>query len=144
MGKTPFHRRAWHPARRMIVLTTVFALVVAPLVVILTHGPAAHQFAASMAAEIAEEIAEEIAAHGHAHGHDHSYAHDHAHDEDGDDRPGGSPGGHNPADHDHQLHALVCQAARALKPFPDEAQCAFNEVFRHLTPEGPRRPPRPV
>ena len=134
MGKTPFHRRAWHPARRMIVLTTVFALVVAPLVVILTHGPAAHQFAASMAAEIAEGIA----AHGHAHDHGHG------HDEDGDDRPGGSPGGHNPADHDHQLHALVCQAARALKPFPAEAHCAFSEVFRHLTPEGPRRPPRPV
>ena len=134
MGKSPFHGKMWHAARRMIALATVFALIVAPLVVILTHGPAAHAVAASMAAEMAEEIA----AHGHAH------EHGHAHDEAGHDHPGGSLGGHNPADHDHQLHALVCQATGAAKPFTDKAQCAFGDVFRHLTPDGPRRPPRPV
>ncbi len=132
MGKTPFHHRMSHTARRMIVLATVFAFIVAPLVVILTHGPAAHAAAASMAAEMAAEMAGEIAAHGHAH------------DEAGHDHPGGSLGGHNPADHDHQLHALLCQATGAAKPFPDKAPCAFGDVFRHLTPDGPRRPPRPA
>ena len=130
MGKTPFHHRAWRAARRMIVLATVVALIVAPLVVILTHGPAAHAAAASMAGE--------IAAHGHAH------ERGHAHDEAGHDHPGGSFGGHNPADHDHQLNALICQAASAPQPFPDRTPCAFSEAFQHLTPDGPRRPPRPV
>ena len=124
MGKIPFHRETWQAARRLIVLMTVLALVVAPIVVILTHGPAAHAVAASMA--------EDIAAHGHAH------------DEAGHDSPDGSFEGHNPADHDHQLHALVCQTAGALKPRPDKAQCASSDVFRHLTLEEPRRPPRLV
>ena len=128
MGKKPFRRRAWRAARRMIVLTTVLALIIAPLVVILTHGPAAHAAAASMAVDMAEEVA----------------AHGHAHEEAGHDRPGGLFGGHNPADHDHQLQALICQAANAPKPLADKTQCAFRDVFRHLTLEGPRRPPRPV
>ena len=133
MGKRPFHSMARRAAHRMIVLTTVFALIVAPLVVILTHGPAAYAVAASMAADIAEaDMAEEVAAQGHAH------------EDAGHDRPGGSFGGHNPADHDHQLQALICQTANAPKPLADKTHWAFSDVFRHLTVEGPRRPPRPV
>ena len=127
MGKKPFHRRTWHVARGLIVLTTVLALLIAPLVVILTHGPAAHEFAVSM-----PTMDVQSAAQGHAHskaGHDHQ---------------GGPLGGHSPADHDHQLHALVCQAVNAPKALPDKTQCAFSDVFRHLTPDGPSRPPRAV
>ena len=112
----------------MIVLATVFALVGAPFLVILTHGPAAH----AMAAEMAENIADEIAAHGHAH------------DEAGQDHQAGVFGGHNPADHDHQLHAVVCNAAGVANPLPHTAPCAVSDIFRTLTPEGPRRPPRSI
>ena len=126
MNRKSSHRRAWSVARGMIVLTTTLALVAALLVGILTHGPAAHAVAASMDVEMAEEIA----------------AHGHAHDEASHDHQGGSFGDHNPADHDHQLHALVCQTANIPKPLPDKAQSALSNIFRHLTPEGPRRPPR--
>ena len=51
MGKTPRHRRTWHAARNLIALTTAFALMVAPLVVILTHGPAAQATAAQVSAD---------------------------------------------------------------------------------------------
>ena len=126
MGMTLFHRKVWDAARHMVVLTTVFALVVTPLIVILTHGPAAHQVAASTTADIAGGIA----AHGHAHGEDDDGAHNWPF------------AGHNAADHDHQLQALVCQSAGAADARPDKARCAFDDAFRHLTPDGPRRPPR--
>ena len=128
MGKRPFHRRTWRAARSVIVLATVFALVVAPLVVILTHGPAAHAVAASTAVDMVEEIA----------------AQGHVHDKAGHEHQGGPLDGHNPADHDHQLHALLCQAGNAPKPRPDKAQCASGEALRNLTLKGPRRPPRAV
>ena len=112
----------------MVALATTAALIIAPLVVILTHGPAAHAAAASMAAEAAAAIA----AHGHTHG------------EAGDDHQGGSLAGHSPADHDHPLNALVCQATGAPKPLPDKAQCVFRDALRSLTPDGPRHPPRTV
>lgn len=131
MGETPCHRRTWHAARGMIALTIAFALIVAPFVVILTHGPAAHANVASVTVEIAEKIT------AHRHSHDEG----HSHDEAGHD---GSFAGHNPADHDHQLQALVCKAANAPIPMPDKNQCVLNDVFRHLTLEGPMRPPRSV
>ena len=130
MGETPRHRRTWHAARNLIALTTAFALIVAPLIVILTHGPAAHAAAASITTEIA------------AHGHDHS--HGHTHDDAGRDGHDGAHGSHNAADHDHQLHALVSQPTTAPKPLPDKARCAFSESCRHLAPDEPRRPPRQV
>ena len=128
VGKKPFRHRVWHAAYPLIVLTTVFALVVAPLVVILTHGPVVHEVSASMPADLAEEVA----------------AHGHAHDEAGNDDKSGPFDGHTAADHEHQLQALIYQAASTPQPLPDKAWCAFSEAFRHLTPEGPRRPPRPV
>ena len=130
MGETPRHRGTWHAARGMIALTAAFALIVAPLIVILTHGPAAHAAAASIPAE--------ITAHGHDHGHGHT------HDDAGRDGHGGPFGGHNPADHDHPLHALICQPTNAPKPLPDKSQCMSSDVFGNLTLEGPMRPPRSV
>ena len=128
MGERPRHRRTWQATRSLIALTIAFALIVAPLVVILTHGPAAQASAASITAEIA------------AHNHDHN--HGHTHDDAQRDRQDGPFGGHDPADHDHPLHALICQPTHAAKPLPDKNQCLFSDVFRHLTPDGPMRPPR--
>ena len=115
----------------MIALAAALALVLAPLIVIVTHSPAAYVAAASMTADLAADVAEEVAAHGHTHDH---AGHDHD----------GSFGAHNPADHDHQLYALIDPATSAPKPLPDKKQCAPGNVFRHLTPEEPRHPPRLV
>ena len=114
----------------MIALTTAFALIVAPLIVILTHGPAAQATAASITAEITA--------------HDRDHGHGHTHDDAGHDGHGGPFGGHNPADHDHPLHALICQPTNAPKPLPDKSQCVSSDVFGNLTLEGPMRPPRSV
>ena len=130
MGETPRHRRTWHAARNFIALTTALALIVAPLIVILTHGPAAHAAAVSIATEIA------------AHGHGHSHGHTHDDIERGvQDEPFS---GHNPADHDHSLLALICQTSSTPTPRPDKSRCAFSDVLRNLMPEGLRRPPRSV
>ena len=129
MGEKPRHRRIWQAARNLIALTTAFALMVAPLVIILTHGPAAQ---ATAAASTTAEIA--------AHGHDHS--HGHTHDDAGRDGHDGPFGGHNPADHDHQLQALICPPANTLAPLPDKSKCVLSDVLRNLMPEGPLRPPR--
>ncbi len=128
MGERCRHRGAWHAARGVIALTIACALIVAPLVVILTHGPAAHAAAASAIVDPG------------MHGHDHGPAHDDA----AHDRHGGPFGGHNPADHDHQLHALIGQPGNAPKPLAGESSCAFSDVFRNLTLDGPIRPPRRV
>ena len=130
MGKARHHRRIWHATRRIVALTSAFALILAPLVVILTHGPAAYAAAAS--------IETPIAAHHHSHGHDHG----HVHEETKHDHHGGLFAGHNPTDHDHQLHALICQPVTTAKPYPDKACGGFSNVFRQLTPEGLIPPPR--
>lgn len=114
----------------MVVLTTVFALLIAPLIVILTHCPTAHATAALAATEMA------------AHGNHHDHHHSHAHEDAGRDWLAGVFGAHNPADHDHQFHALICQPASAAERFADKAHCALNDAFRYLTLDGPMRPPR--
>lgn len=129
MGETPRHRRNWQAARVVIALTTFFALIVAPLIVILTHGPAAHASALSITTEIA------------AHGHEHN-SHGHTHDDTGHDGHDGQFGGHNPADHDHQLQALICPPANTPAPLPDKSKCVLSDVLRNIMPEGPLRPPR--
>ena len=63
MGDTPRHHRRTRagrsvPARDLIVLTTALALIVAPLIVIVPHGPTAQATASA-------SIPAEIAAHGH-------------------------------------------------------------------------------
>ena len=132
MGETPRHRRTRHAPRRMIALTTAFALIVAPLLLILTHGPAAQAAAASAPVEVA------------AHGHDHDQGHGHTHDDAERGGHGGSFGGHDPADHDHPLHALICQPTNTPQPLPDRSRCGLSDILRNLTLEGPRRPPRSV
>ena len=101
------------------MLMAVFALIIAPLIVTLTHGPGAHPNTTAMTAT-------------------HDLSHDHGPAE------SGSFGGHNPTDHDHQLQALICQPASALRPQPDKAHGILNDVLRDLRPEGPKRPPRLV
>ena len=132
LAGAPSHIQAWQTVRRLVVLTTALAMIVAPLVVILTHGPAA--------LAVDPSVTTQMAAHGHVHHHGHH--HGPAHDDASYGHAGGALGGHNPADHDHQLHALICQAASTASPHPDKAHGALSDVFRHLTPDGPRRPPR--
>lgn len=130
MGSGPLGYKLWNTGRHILVLATAFALITTPLALILTHGPAAHWAAASMTGDMADEFA--------GHGHVHDQAENDRQDE------GGPHGSHNPADHEHQTSALVGQAASALKPYPDKAWCPYGETLRHLTLEGPRRPPRSV
>ena len=132
MGETPRNCRTWQAARSLITLTTAFALIVAPLIVILTHGPAAHTSALS--------ITTDVAAHDHSDNHNHNHNHD-----DIERGVHNSPfGGHSPADHDHPLHALICQPSSTPTPLPDKSRCAFSDALRNLMPEGPMRPPRSV
>lgn len=130
MSEMPHHRRTWCAARIMIALTAFVALLVAPLVIILTHGPTTPATAALMTTEIADKVA----AHDHAH----------IHDDTGHSHQGGLFGNHNPADHDHQFHALICQTASRHERFPDKDHYALSDAFRHLTLDGPMRPPRSV
>ena len=109
------------------MLMAVFALIVAPLIVTLTHGPGAHANMTAMTAK-----------------HDLSHDHGPADSETGHTHKSGSFGGHNPTDHDHQLQALICQPASALRPLPDKAHGILSDVLRDLRPEGPKRPPRLV
>ena len=110
--------------RRMIALTTVVALFIAPIVVILTHGPAAHAAAAAMDTE--------VATHGHAHG----------------DREGGIGGdpfaGHDATDHEHQLQALAVQPGESVCPTANGARHGAVTSFQGLPRDGPKRPPRSV
>ena len=120
MGNRPRKRRVRYVARRMVALTTVVALFVAPIVVILTHGPAAHAAATDVAAE--------VATHGHAHG------------ELGDRL---FPG-HDATDHEHQLQALTVQPGEAERPTISGAQPEAITSFQGLPRDGPKRPPRTV
>ena len=124
MGNRPRHPWAWQMARRMVALTTVVALFIAPIVVILTHGPAAHAAAAGMAAE--------LATHGHAHG-------------DREDDIEGDPfAGHDATDHEHQLQALAVQSVETVRPTANGAQQGAVTSFQGLPRDGPKRPPRSV
>ena len=124
MGNRPRQRRASQVARRLVALTTALALFIAPLVVILTHGPAAHAAAAAMDTEVAP--------HGHAHG----------------DREGGigdDPfAGHDATDHEHQLQALAVQSAETVRPTANGARHGAVTSFQGLPRDGPKRPPRSV
>lgn len=130
--RIPNHRAQdhgiWHAVRRTVALATVVALLVAPIVVILTHGPAVQAVAADLAAE--------VATHGHAHGGPGS-------------APGSGPGGkfgsgHDATDHEHQLQAVVVQPGEAWRPMASGARHAAIASFRGLPRDGPKRPPRAV
>ena len=120
MGHRPRHRKVMCAARRIVALATAVALVVAQIIVILTHGPAAHLAAADMA--------QEIATHGHSHG-----------------ETGSGPfAGHDATDHEHQLQALIAQTGEAARPAASGAQAGVIRSFRGLSRDGPKRPPRMV
>ena len=124
MGTRPRNRGTWHAGRRIAALTTVVALLLAPVVVILTHGPAAHAAAADMSAE--------VAAHGHAHG------------ERADGIGGGLSAGHDATDHEHQLHALIVQSRDAERPPAGGARRDAVSSVHGVPRDGPKRPPRTV
>ena len=131
----------------MIALTAVFVLLIAPIVVILTHGPAAHISSAEMTADCATH------SHGHSHGHSHDHGHGHGHghghdDLDGDiwggSFAGGLFAGHDATDHDHQLQALTCSSMGTWDIIAHAAPSESAAAFRGRTQDEPRRPPRPV
>ncbi|MCG8558419.1 MAG: hypothetical protein MI824_01355 [Hyphomicrobiales bacterium] len=120
MGNGPRNRWAWHAGRWMVALAVTVALLIAPIVVILTHGPAAHAFGA--------DTASQIATHGHAHG----------------DVGDGPFGGHDATDHEHHLQALLVQPGEAWRPMASGARHGAIASFRGLPRDRPKRPPRPV
>lgn len=97
----------------LMTMMTVLALVLAPVIVAATHGPAAMMAAA------------ETAAHGHSHGDD-----------------GGLWSGHDATDHDHQLAAILTPGAKEHERYergtlgPGALDAESRAVLR------PRRPPR--
>ncbi len=124
MGNRPFHQAFIQTACRFVVLIVMIVLVAAPLVVTLTHGAEIDEMSMSLIKDVAQ--------------------HDHVHKDSGDGHKHGPSGGHNPADHDHQLQALVNQATSEPKPRVFKAPGSLSDAIRNLMPEGPRRPPRLV
>lgn len=124
MGKQPSHHAICRAARRMVLLTLMIVLTVAPIVVSLTHGPEIDA--------VSVTVTDDGASHGHVHA-DSGDSHNH---------PPAS--GHNPADHDHQLQALINQVTSESKPPLFKASGTLSDAFRTLKPDGPRRPPRLV
>lgn len=68
----------------------------------------------------------------------------HVHHSTGHDHHSEPTGSHDPADHDHQLQALISPTAGWVHVLPNTEQSTVGDTFRHLMPEGPRRPPRLV
>lgn len=118
----------WDLARRVIALATVVALLAAPVVVILSHGPAAHAAAVEMTAA--------TAVHGHTHGKIGGGP--------GSDVGGGLFGGHDATDHEHQLQSLADQPGQAEWPSASGAPRTAITAFQGLARDGPKRPPRTV
>ena len=112
----------------MVVLANVIALLLAPLVVSLTHSPVIGEAAGIAAVDTADEIA----------------AHGHAHDETSGDSKNAPIGGHDATDHEHQLQALVSQSASAQQLFSKGKQGVLVDTLRQLNPDGPKRPPRTI
>ncbi len=113
-----------HAACKAAVLAIIFAMLAAPVALMLTHD-----FTSLDISETVDPVED-----GEADGHDHDAPESEQH--------GGSHGSHGPADHDHQFHALIGPPAGAVTPHADAARSTVRDRFRHLTPEGPRRPPR--
>ena len=134
MGRRPRQGRVWREARRMLALTTILALLIAPIVVILTHGPTAHAVAAEMTTG--------AAAHGHDHGHGELVGE--LKGERGGTLAAGLFSGHDATDHEHPLQALVCQPVGTQPVLASKAPREIAAPFRGRTLDGPRRPPRTV
>lgn len=93
----------------------LLALICAPVIVSLTHSPAA-----AMATEVETR-------HGHAHG---------------ETRESLSVGGHDASDHEHQVTALSIRPARIGAPVLAGFERGGGQVASSAIREGPRRPPR--
>ncbi|MCZ0964141.1 hypothetical protein [Paracoccus benzoatiresistens] len=98
---------------QLMTVLMVLALVLAPVIIVATHGPAA------IAA------AEEIAAHGHSHG-----------DE------GGLFQGHDATDHDHQSLAVLAGRHDGGDAHRDRTQMLITIDADGWPQDLPRRPPR--
>lgn len=98
---------------RLMTMLLVLALVLAPAIIITTHGPAA------MAA------AEETAAHGHSHG-----------DE------GGLFQDHDATDHDHQNVAVLTGKQDSDDAYRGQTRVLITVAADGRAEDLPRRPPR--
>ena len=98
---------------RLMKALMVLALVLAPVIIVTTHGPAA------MAA------AEELAAHGHSH-----------------DDDGGLLRGHDATNHEHQNIAVLVGKDEGDTAFGDRTRVLVTVAADGWPPDLPRRPPR--
>ncbi len=104
------------PARSRFVWLTILALLLAPVIVNLTHLP------------VAITTADDLAAHGHSHG----------------DADEGLVASHDATDHEHQLQGLIHRAGDNAA-FRETAGSPSKVPMRSgAIREGPRRPPRLV
>mgnify|MGYP005752742051 CR=1 FL=1 len=103
-------------ARGACALFAVLALFLAPIIVSLTHSPAA-----AMAAEVESR-----------HGHPHGGADD------------GLSAGHDATDHEHQVTALLPNTGDIRVFVDDDRDPALAQLASGAIREGPRRPPRHV
>ncbi|MGR3570541.1 hypothetical protein [Brevirhabdus sp.] len=103
-------------ARRLGVWLSVLALVLAPMIVHLTHGPSA-----AMVAEVSTW-------HGHVHG----------------DISGGLFVDHDPADHEHVVTGLVAQPGAASRVRLVTQPPVRTRAQAGIIRDGPRRPPRVI
>lgn len=98
---------------RLMKVLMVLALVLAPVIIVTTHGP------------VAIAAAEEIAAHGHSH-----------------DDDGGGLRGHDATDHEHQNIAVLVGKNEGNIAFGDGARVLVTVAAEGWPPDLPRRPPR--
>ena len=126
-GRLGRHRTA----HRITVWLTVLSMLLAPTVVMLTHGPAQAG----------------LATHDHA-THDHAVhgfnASEHIQAPPGPSSAGGPTVEHDATDHDHPLTAVVVPLGRAVHPCLGNAAPIVSASWRGAGREGPRRPPRPI
>jgi hypothetical protein len=98
---------------RLMKVLMVLALVLAPVIIVTTHGP------------VAIAAAEEISAHGHSH-----------------DDDGGGLRGHDATDHDHQSIAVLAGKRDTDPIYRDRMRVLVSVAADGWPPDLPRRPPR--
>lgn len=112
MGRQSSGRR--RILRAVLLLVALAALVLSPLVIAMTHGPA-------KVAEMSETL---------AHGHSHA-------------EPGpGMFDGHDAADHEHQFQGLFPDWEHGVASLSETRGKLDDFDLNGLTRDGPRRPPR--
>lgn len=104
--------------RRAVAVALLCALIVAPVIISVTHGPGDAANAIQAAAVKA------------AHGHTHEW-----------DEPGQS-GQHNATDHEHNVAVVLTGGAQSIFDLKSAAFTTDLGVFADLAGNGLRRPPR--